>query len=154
MFDYFLKNIFLFVLFFNASIGIMTAQDLSKHQWKNRILVVVFENADQENYLEQIRNLKANQEGLIERKLVIYQVRNQQYKIGLEDHTEWKKITNDDFHKMTKELTTDLSVILLGLDGGIKRQESSIFSTNELFRIIDSMPMRMQEMRRLNKRNK
>ena len=38
-------------------------------------------------------------------------------------------------------------MILIGLDGGIKLEQTTILKKKELFRIIDSMPMRMEELR-------
>jgi hypothetical protein len=38
-------------------------------------------------------------------------------------------------------------IILIGLDGGIKLRKNDIVSREELFSIIDAMPMRRNEMR-------
>lgn len=130
--------------------GIINAQDLSTHQWKNRILIIDFDEANQKNYIEQVRDLKANQAGLLERKLVVYQIRDDQYSIGFDKQSEWQKITNEDFQKIKKETTSDFLVGLIGLDGGIKKQQSTVFSTKELFRIIDAMPMRRWELQQNN----
>lgn len=43
------------------------------------------------------------------------------------------------------------SVLLIGKDGSIKMRKDDIISTREIFQLIDSMPMRQQEMRRSKK---
>lgn len=151
MLNKFLKYSVSILLLLTFSTGIMTAQDLSTHQCKNRILIIDFDEANQKNYIEQIRDLKAHQAGLHERKLVVYQIRDDKYCIGLDDHSKWQKITNEDFQKIKKKTSSNFSVSLIGLDGGIKKQQTTVFSTNKLFRIIDSMPMRRWELREMKK---
>lgn len=45
---------------------------------------------------------------------------------------------------------TGFEIILIGKDGGVKKRKTSLMQTDELFGIIDSMPMRQSEMRRKN----
>lgn len=42
---------------------------------------------------------------------------------------------------------TPFSVTLIGLDGGIKLETTEILKRKELYRIIDSMPMRRSEIK-------
>jgi hypothetical protein len=42
------------------------------------------------------------------------------------------------------------SIILVGKDGGVKLDRQDRTSLEEIFALIDSMPMRQQEMRRKN----
>jgi Domain of unknown function (DUF4174) len=42
----------------------------------------------------------------------------------------------------------DFRLILVGKDGGAKRQDSEVVQATTIFREIDAMPMRQQEMRR------
>lgn len=150
MFLNFLKNRVLPLLFLILVIHSMDAQDLSKYQWEHRILLVNFDEFDQQDYHEQIRELKANHTGLLERKLVVYQIRHDRFKFGLDEESEWQKISSDKFQKIKKNTKTNFSITLIGLDGGIKEQRSTVFETKELFEIIDAMPMRMRELRKLD----
>jgi putative N-acetylmannosamine-6-phosphate epimerase len=43
---------------------------------------------------------------------------------------------------------TGFEVILIGKDGGVKKRKTELMTTEELFAIIDSMPMRQSEMRK------
>jgi hypothetical protein len=45
-----------------------------------------------------------------------------------------------------KENKSGFQVLLIGLDGGVKMDQSEIISCKKLFGTIDSMPMRKAEM--------
>ena len=53
-----------------------------------------------------------------------------------------KKLAEKIFNK--KE---HFEIILIGLDGRIKRQQTEILTEEDLFKIIDTMPMRKNEMK-------
>ena len=144
---YFLATVLVFIF----STVRITAQDLSKLHWKNRILIVNFDAFDQKNYEDQMRDLKSNLDGLIERKLVIYQIHSNTYKVGFNEKSKWQKISHNDLRSLKKKSETGFLVTLIGLDGGIKKQQSTVLSTTELFKIIDIMPMRVRELKRKNK---
>lgn len=44
------------------------------------------------------------------------------------------------------------SIYLIGKDGGVKLKQDEVLAPNELFRVIDRMPMRQREMRDSGKR--
>ena len=44
----------------------------------------------------------------------------------------------------------DFEVILIGLDGGIKLQQTEVLKKEALFNIVDAMPMRRNELNRKN----
>ncbi len=129
----------------------MTAQNLSKHEWKNRILVIQFDEANQQNYTEQISDLTSQQAGLTERKLVVYQICDEQFRMGLDEKSDWEKADTAVLERLKINTDRDFSVTLIGLDGGIKLQQSEVLTTEELFGIIDSMPMRARELRESKK---
>lgn len=142
-----MKHIFIIILLLAFSITNMTAQDLSKHQWQNRILIVQFDKVKQEKYVEQMRDLKTNQEGLTERKLIVYQVYDGMYRIGFDEKVEWKKAATSFLQKIDAKTNAEFTVLLIGLDGGIKVRQSKPLLMKELFGIIDAMPMRARELR-------
>jgi hypothetical protein len=126
----------------------MSAQDLSQHEWKDRLLLVLTTENSKELYKEQMDLFKDNIAGLEERKLVIYSVMPEKYKKGIQAE-KWMESTrlNDRYREGGKEF----EVILLGLDGRVKLRQSEILSIEKLFRTIDAMPMRRNELR--NKEN-
>ncbi|WP_462319622.1 DUF4174 domain-containing protein [Marinilabilia sp.] len=126
----------------------MSAQDLSQHEWKDRLLLVLTTENSKELYKEQMDLFKDNIAGLEERKLVIYSVMPEKYKKGIQAE-KWMESTrlNDRYREGGKKF----EVILLGLDGRVKLRQSEILSIEKLFRTIDAMPMRRNELR--NKEN-
>ena len=131
------------------------AQDLSKHQWENRILLVISEDFENGKiplkYFNQIKELKENRDGLKDRKLVIYSVLPTAYQFTNtinRKETDWIK-SGSLFVSFNQE-KAPFKVILIGLDGTIKETQTDFFSSKELFAIIDGMPMRKAEMKSRN----
>lgn len=126
----------------------MTAQDLSSHQWKDRLLIVLTNDNSKKLYDDQMDILNEDIKGLEERKLVIYSVMPEQYIKGIYSK-KWinSSLLNNRFRQDNKSF----EVILIGLDGGIKLRQSDPLSLEKLFATIDAMPMRRNELR--NKKN-
>ncbi|MDE3743878.1 DUF4174 domain-containing protein [Maribacter polysaccharolyticus] len=140
------KILFLIVGFLCAN---SNGQDLNAHKWKNRILIVKTLNSDSEKFYEQLNEFKNSNNGLKERKIVLYKV--------IQDEFSSINFTNNGSVHSGKvsEITPqnildkneDFEVILIGLDGGIKFKQNEVLLKEKLFRIIDSMPMRKSEIR-------
>lgn len=122
----------------------LNAQDLSKHQWKDRLILIVTEEKN-EKFQQQLTELQKHQQALNERKLVIYQILPEKYTTGFEGEN-WKN--SSDLYSTFKALKSDFRFILIGLDGGEKLKQTEILSAEKLFNIIDSMPMRQAEIRK------
>ncbi len=125
------------------------SQDLKAHKWKNRVLLVLSQDVNNGVYLSQIQELKSNEKGLNERKLLVYHLMPSQFKKDLKNGT-WK--SSESFYKTYKKTKAEFEIILIGLDGGIKLQQTQLLSCPNLFSIIDGMPMRRKEINKL-KRN-
>ncbi len=138
-----IKIIILTLFVFKTSFSM--GQDLTAHKWNNRILLVIVNNLDNSVYNNQIGELQACIDGLLERKLLVYHIKKDRYKLGLENSVEWKK--SPKLYKKYKKTTSDFEILLIGLDGGIKLRQESILDCKNLFGIIDIMPMRKAEMR-------
>ena len=117
-------------------------QNLQKHVWEDRILIIESENAQNELYQQQIRALKNDAKGLKERKLVIYSYFNDGYTRGFSQVIKSYQTT-----KKRKD-KNDFSITLIGLDGGIKLRQNSILTKEKLFAIIDGMPLRRRELKK------
>jgi len=98
----------------------------------------------------QLDLLKEKEAALKERKLIIYQIKGDKYRVGVSSEEEWRKIVHQDLHKI-KQKDSRFEVILIGLDGGIKLRQNSIILEEDLFALIDGMPMRIRELK--NKKN-
>jgi hypothetical protein len=125
--------------------GSLVAQDLSKHNWQNRLIVILTNNAQNEKYKNQVAAFKNEKEGFDERKLVVYHVTPSEYKTGF-DNRSWKKSSL--LYERFKKSDSDFEVLLLGLDGGVKLRQDSLLTVQKLYSTIDVMPMRRQEIER------
>jgi len=121
------------------------SQNIASHQWEHRVLLILTDNKDDVTIQNQIKELQTQKSGLAGRKLIIYQVKKQQYKNGLKPG-DWKKSTK--LYKTYKSNNAAFEVILIGLDGGIKLRQNHLLSCEELFKTIDVMPMRKAELKR------
>lgn len=138
----YLKTV-LFILF-ALTMNIIYAQNIKSHQWENRLLLVITDDNNSKIYKNQIRALKNNEIGLEERKLLVYQVKKDSYKIGFTKNNCWQK--SNSLYK-TYQKNTPFEILLIGLDGGIKLRQSKLLNCKDLFSIIDVMPMRSNELR-------
>ena len=116
-----------------AAIGGEHRFRLRSYQWKQRLLLVFAPSAHSASYLRQRAHYDLAGEGFRTRDLLFVslipgetQVVRRQFEIG-----------PDDF-----------AVLLVGKDGGIKLRSEHPVSPDELFPLIDSMPMRQQELRK------
>ena len=127
-------------------------QNLEKHEWKDRILIVKAESEASKTYQNQIEELKNSSAALKERKLLVYQVIGNKYE--LIDYDNAKIIASGEVSNKINENILNknipFEIILIGLDGGIKLKKSDMIRKEELFNIIDSMPMRSSELRNKN----
>ncbi|MDF1697577.1 MAG: DUF4174 domain-containing protein [Saprospiraceae bacterium] len=150
-----MKNIFIKTISMMMCISISTqfmAQHIANHQWKNRVLVVYTLDFGTIEYINQFNEFKDKDEALQDRKLILYEIVKDSIRMvsnhNSRDESPWLPL-----HKKWAQYTNKkdkFQITLIGLDGGIKLKQSNVLKTEELFRIIDSMPMRRAEMR--NKR--
>jgi len=126
-----------------ATAPVLAAVDLSAVRWQNRVLVLFAEPGDV-RYGEQQKLLDAVRDGLAERDMLVLGV------IGREVTTLFGQVSGFDFDAVRNTAGGDevFEVVLIGKDGGVKQRWTTPVSPQELFAIIDAMPMRASEMRR------
>jgi hypothetical protein len=131
---------------------VVKSQNLDMHKWEHRIILIISNTKDSEVYKNQIKELKKSPQGLIERRLIIYHILPNQYKLvdyqNEKLNTDW--ISSPKLFKTYANEQLDFEVVLIGLDGDIKFQQSELTSTSRLFEIIDTMPMRKSEINHKN----
>lgn len=98
-------------------------KSLNSYKWKNRVIIVKGNASD--IFEKQYKIARANESVFKERKLIVLQAPN--------NLTLFESNGSD-------------NVFLVGLDGNVKVSSTNEFSVNELIDIIDSMPMRSNEM--------
>lgn len=125
----------------------MQAQDIRQYQWKNRLLLLFAPSSESATFKKQYDHLTNKQEEVTERDLLIFQLflLGGQYDNGI--------LTKEESQKLYKryEVPRDaFTLLLIGKDGGLKLRRSEFTEVNDIFNLIDSMPMRQAEMRRRN----
>jgi Domain of unknown function (DUF4174) len=118
---------------------------LAAYRWENRVLLVFAPDVDSTHYLRQQEMLLNAESGLNERDVVVISV--------LKDVVSTREepaapVSADDLRDAYDVLPHDFRVVLIGKDGGVKLSQDEPILAADLFALIDSMPMRKQEMRR------
>lgn len=108
--------------------------DLESLRWRQRVMVIFAADKDDGKLKEQDRIVDSNTQGFAERDIKVFQLigpdsKNQQLRDKLRVHGP------------------GFAVVLIGKDGYVKLRKAEPVSAEELFRLIDSMPMRREEMK-------
>lgn len=132
------------ILIVLLSFKTLSAQDISKQKWKHRVLLIFTSEENAEDYKIQLSFLKNSEEGFKDRQLIIYEVLPNQYKSTLyKTKSNWKK--EKQLYKKHMNFEDKFKVVLIGLDGKIKKIKNTPLTKQQLFGIIDAMPMRQSE---------
>ncbi|MEM8898151.1 MAG: DUF4174 domain-containing protein [Bacteroidota bacterium] len=139
--------LFLLMMYFSAC---PTDDMLTKHRWKDRVILIFSPSEQTRLYQDQIKLFSSESEGLKDRDLVLYEL--------FPDSGRYEKsssLSKNSVNRLRKRFSIspeEVTVILIGKDGGEKaRKRNEIFPIQELFALIDGMPMRRQEIRRKQK---
>lgn len=120
---------------FTTLLALVISIGLPKAQTKNYREVILFAPINHEEIKKQLEYFKRDSTGLAERdikvKIITSATTNQNW-------IDKMKLNKDDF-----------TFILIGKDGGEKYRSATVVSTTKLFSIIDVMPMRMIEMKKV-----
>jgi len=103
--------------------------NIRKHRWKNRLILVLIPSKKSQIWEEQqeiFQKLKSENE---QRRLLLIKIHNS-------DKGVLRK------YKVLKQYP----IVLIGLDGEVKAKYKSPVEMDSIYRLIDSMPMRRQEM--------
>lgn len=120
----------------------MNAQGLESYQWKNRIVVLKGNTSTKNLLQEQLQLLESQSEAFSERDVKFFVIvadkviNSSGNEVAVSSGEIIKKFSLVDFE----------GVVLIGKDGGVKMKEPFIVTPNELFTLIDAMPMRRSEM--------
>lgn len=119
-------------------------KSLDAYKWNNRLLLVFAPNEDSPAYQQQMRRLQGQQADLSERDLLVFELLAQ----GT-SRVNGQSITPEEAAQVRKRFkvsSQEFGVILVGKDGTAKRRDRTPVSPEVIFKEIDAMPMRRQEM--------
>lgn len=139
-------KLLLSLLFMLHLLTSVIGQNLSEHIWENRLILILADNETNTTYQAQLEELRSLPVAMKERKLLVYQITPNAYQKGMGNIEKW--IIGDVLYKTYKATNSNFEIILIGLDGGIKLRETTLVTAEKLFVLIDSMPMRSNELRR------
>ncbi|NLI81986.1 MAG: DUF4174 domain-containing protein [Deltaproteobacteria bacterium] len=117
--------------------------DLTAYRWKNRLLLVFSPSEEFPAFKEFMKHVSEQATGVSERHLLVFSIVNS----GLSRMGE-RVLTPDEAESLRREFGVKgdaFRVVLIGKDGLVKLSQGVIKLT-EIFAVIDSMPMRRQEM--------
>ncbi|KAM3089936.1 DUF4174 domain-containing protein [Phormidesmis sp. 146-35] len=127
----------------STSLPKRTAMDLDQYQWKNRLLLIFAPSESSADYRSQLQFLKAQQSQLVDRNLLLIRVFKETGFVGDQ------AINSEAIAQLRKRYgiqSDEFRIILVGKDGTEKRRETAPTAMNAIYRQIDQMPMRRQEM--------
>ena len=130
----------LLLLFMNTT----QSQDLSKHHWEDRLILLLTEDLENEDFNNQLQELEMGLKELEDRKVVVYQVYQHQMKVGFAEGAQWTTATN--LYKKYDEKDSPFEFYLIGMDGKIKLKDYNCVSLDKILDLIDSMPMRKEKL--------
>ncbi|MBY6006357.1 DUF4174 domain-containing protein [Salipiger bermudensis] len=107
------------------------ARDLNAMRWDKRPVLLFAPSQDHPDYARQMEMLRAAEAALAERDIVVLS--------DLDDRTP--SPLRQGFQP------GGFKLVLVGKDGGVKLEQDAVLAPEELFAVIDRMPMRRNEMR-------
>jgi len=120
------------------------SQSLQSLRWEKRVVLILTEDESDPIFKAQLAEFEEDAGGMDDRKLQVFVLQPDRYKSVFPKQTSWQSPSR--YQKMRKG-KGPLEVMLIGLDGGVKLRRNELFTRQELFDLIDSMPMRMWEMK-------
>jgi hypothetical protein len=123
--------------------------DLSQFQWKNRLLFLFAPDRNHPLFTDLHSEIMAQKVEVEDRDLVVFEVLEQG--TSRMNTAPIDRRVADSIRDRFAIPQNTFSLILVGKDGGIKLKHHDQGSLKEVFELIDSMPMRQNEMRQKNR---
>ena len=118
--------------------------DLDSLRWKNRVLVLFSPSESDASFQSQKQGLASSAEEVLDRELMVLEIIEQGQSRAGNQLLSQKSVQN--IRRRLGMQAGPFQVLLIGKDGGVKLRSSEPVSMKDLFGLIDSMPMRQQEM--------
>ena len=130
---------------FGAASTVQAATEpLSQLKWKNRVLLIFADQANNENLIKQRQMLQRNPGEVADRDLIIVEIVGNEAR-NTDDPSI--RLDGDTLRKRFLPPKAGFAVVLVGKDGGSKLERTTPIDPDLLFKTIDAMPMRQSEMR-------
>lgn len=126
----------------NASAMDLNIEDF---QWKKRLLLIFSPNSADPLFNSLSNEISSRPGDVEDRDLAIFEILESG--VSKMDSSELEPQKSVSIRERFEIPNNTFTVILLGKDGGIKLKRNDHVRLEEIFRLIDSMPMRQDEMR-------
>ena len=120
------------------------AYDLSQHLWRDRLLVLAADAPQDPDLIEQLRSIAQERAAVEDRDLRIIQL------VAYDGWIDQKALSKEEVAQLRRAFGVPIGqrqLILVGLDGDIKRRAKLSIELSEVFEEIDAMPIRSNELR-------
>jgi hypothetical protein len=111
--------------------------------WEKRVLLVFAPDRQDAELRRQNTMLAAIGDGLVERDMIVIRAFADDH-VAVDGHIHAQSASS--FYRRFEVDRDEFRVILVGKDGGVKLDRNLAVSGDDLFALIDSMPMRRYEM--------
>jgi bifunctional DNA-binding transcriptional regulator/antitoxin component of YhaV-PrlF toxin-antitoxin module len=118
--------------------------DITNLQWKKRLLLIFAADNAQSNFQSLANEISSRQADVDDRDLVVLEILESGTSRMNRSRIEPQKGAS--IRKQLGIAPDEFTVILVGKDGGIKLKRNDQVRLEEIFQLIDSMPMRQDEM--------
>ena len=123
----------------------LPAMDLDQFKWKNRLLFLFSPDRTHPLFKQLHRAISESKSGVEDRDLVIFEIHESDTSRIDQKHIDSQTALS--LREQYRVPSSNFTVILVGKDGGVKLRRQDDTQLVDIFGLIDSMPMRQQEMR-------
>ena len=119
--------------------------DLDEYRWENRLVLIFASSSKDSSYLKQKGEFEGKSDELEDRNIILIEL----LEAGISALAK-VPLTDEQQSYLRKKfgVVDDFIFILIGKDGTVKLRAKEPVLSDDLFGLIDNMPMRKEEMRR------
>ena len=122
---------------------------LKDYQWKNRLILAFSPSTKDKGYRAFAKDIALQAEEVVDRDLLVFHIlETGEVRLG---ETSLPTGPGDYLRESFSIRSGTLTVLLIGKDGGVKLRREGGVELNQIFSLIDTMPMRQREMREKSK---
>ena len=143
--NYLLSTLVLTAVGLSVGPPLAAGVDLADYRWKNRLLLIFAPNETDKDFATFSHRLNAENFNVLDRDLVVFRIFE-----TASSRVDNQPLSPEDAQALRLRFDIKLgqfTVILVGKDGGVKLIQKRQADLEEIFDLIDRMPMRRQEMR-------
>ena len=121
------------------------SMDLTQFQWKNRLLFIFAEDGSHPLFKDLQSQIVSQKAEIDDRDLIVFEV--PAHGPARMNNSPLDRKEADSIRTHFDIPSNTFSLVLVGKDGGIKLKREDRVDLSDVFGLIDSMPMRQNEMR-------